>query len=99
MRMGGPSVALPGLPSRLAFSRARTELAARMAPTVLVPHQSALTHGPCYAEPRETATDLGRGECRSKAFYCETGVQGAREKGGVEGQISYFRVPIPRWLQ
>ena len=51
MRMDGPPMALPGLPSRLAFRRARTELA-RMAPAVLVPRQPALIHDPLYAEPR-----------------------------------------------
>ena len=34
-----------------------------------------------------------------EAFYCQPGVQGAHEKGGVEGQIGWFRrnhlVPIP----
>jgi hypothetical protein len=32
-------------------------------------------------------------------FYCQPGLQGAHEKGGVEGQIGWFRrnrlVPIP----
>lgn len=35
-----------------------------------------------------------------EAFYCQPGIQGAHEKGGVEGQIGWFRrnhlVPIPR---
>jgi transposase len=35
-----------------------------------------------------------------EAFYCEPGVQGAHEKGGVEGEIGRFRrnflVPVPR---
>jgi hypothetical protein len=34
------------------------------------------------------------------SFYCIPGVEGAHEKGGVEGQIGWFRrnrlVPIPR---
>ncbi|MQA17187.1 MAG: IS21 family transposase [Pseudonocardiaceae bacterium] len=34
-----------------------------------------------------------------EAFYCQPGIQGAHEKGGVEGQIGWFRrnhlVPIP----
>jgi hypothetical protein len=33
------------------------------------------------------------------AFYCQPGLQGAHEKGGVEGQIGWFRrnhlVPVP----
>ena len=39
---------------------------------------------------RETALD---------AFYCQPGIDGAHEKGGVEGQIGWFRrnhlVPVP----
>lgn len=35
-----------------------------------------------------------------EAFYCRLGVEGAHEKGGVEGQIGWFRrnhlVPVPR---
>lgn len=35
-----------------------------------------------------------------EAFYCQPGVQGAHEKGGVEGQIGWFRrnhfVPVPQ---
>ncbi|GAB3249402.1 hypothetical protein GCM10027425_06230 [Alteromonas gracilis] len=35
-----------------------------------------------------------------EAFYCQPGIQGAHQKGGVEGQIGWFRrnhlVPIPR---
>ena len=34
-----------------------------------------------------------------EAFYCQPGIQGAHEKGGVEGQIGWFRrnhlVPVP----
>jgi transposase len=34
-----------------------------------------------------------------EAFYCQPGIEGAHEKGGVEGQIGYFRrnhlVPVP----
>jgi hypothetical protein len=34
------------------------------------------------------------------AFYCQPGIQGAHEKGGVEGQIGWFRrnhlVPVPQ---
>lgn len=34
------------------------------------------------------------------AFYCQPGIEGAHEKGGVEGQIGWFRrnhlVPVPR---
>ncbi|MEV0169467.1 Mu transposase domain-containing protein [Nonomuraea fuscirosea] len=34
-----------------------------------------------------------------EAFYCEPGLEGAHEKGGVEGQVGYFRrnylVPVP----
>ncbi|WP_210583232.1 transposase [Streptomyces sp. GESEQ-35] len=34
------------------------------------------------------------------AFYCEPGLRGAHEKGGVEGQVGYFRrnylTPVPR---
>lgn len=33
-------------------------------------------------------------------FYCQPGIEGAHEKGGVEGQIGWFRrnhlVPVPR---
>lgn len=34
------------------------------------------------------------------AFYCRPGIEGAHEKGGVEGQIGYFHrnhfVPVPK---
>ncbi|MFB7374172.1 hypothetical protein ACFC0D_30475 [Streptomyces sp. NPDC056222] len=34
-----------------------------------------------------------------ESFYCRPGIEGAHEKGGVEGQIGYFRrnhfVPVP----
>jgi hypothetical protein len=34
-----------------------------------------------------------------EAFYCRPGIEGAHEKGGVEGQIGYYRrnhfVPVP----
>lgn len=42
---------------------------------------------------------LFRSHHRFEAFYCEPGIQGAHEKGGVEGQVGYFRrnylVPVP----
>lgn len=37
---------------------------------------------------------------RLHPFYCEPGLRGAHEKGGVEGQVGYFRrnylTPVPR---
>ena len=46
--------------------------------------------------PRWTAF---RSHYRFEAFYCEPGIEGAHEKGGVEGQVGYFRrnhlVPVP----
>ncbi len=34
-----------------------------------------------------------------ESFYCRPGIEGAHEKGGVEGQIGYFRrnhfTPVP----
>ena len=46
--------------------------------------------------PRWTAF---RSHYRFAAFYCEPGIEGAHEKGGVEGQVGYFRrnylVPVP----
>ena len=40
-----------------------------------------------------------RSHYRFTAFYCEPGIEGAHEKGGVEGQVGYFRrnylVPVP----
>jgi transposase len=42
---------------------------------------------------------LFRSHYRFDAFYCEPGIAGAHEKGGVEGQVGYFRrnylVPVP----
>ena len=42
---------------------------------------------------------LNSRETRFAAFYCEPGIEGAHEKGGVEGQVGYFRrnhlVPVP----
>jgi transposase len=46
--------------------------------------------------PRWTAF---RSHFRFEAFYCLPGVEGAHEKGGVEGEVGYFRrnylVPVP----
>jgi len=46
--------------------------------------------------PRWTAF---RSHYALEAFYCQPGLQGAHEKGGVEGQIGWFRrnhlVPVP----
>jgi hypothetical protein len=43
---------------------------------------------------------LNSRETRFEAFYCQPGPEGAREKGGVEGEIGRFRrrwfVPVPR---
>lgn len=40
-----------------------------------------------------------RSHCGIDSFYCRPGIEGAHEKGGVEGQIGYFRrnhlVPVP----
>ena len=42
---------------------------------------------------------LFRSHYRFEPFYCEPGVEGAHEKGGVEGEVGYFRrnylVPVP----
>ncbi|WP_066374671.1 IS21 family transposase [Herbidospora mongoliensis] len=42
---------------------------------------------------------LFRSHHQFEAFYCQRGIDGAHEKGGVEGQIGYFRrnylVPVP----
>jgi transposase len=46
--------------------------------------------------PRWTAF---RSHYRLEAFYCLPGIEGAHEKGGVEGEVGYFRrnylVPVP----
>ena len=46
--------------------------------------------------PRWTAF---RSHYRFEAFYCLPGIEGAHEKGGVEGEVGYFRrnylVPVP----
>ena len=34
---------------------------------------------------------LNSRETRFAAFYCEPGIEGAHEKGGVDGQVGYFR--------
>ena len=40
-----------------------------------------------------------RSHYRFEAFYCQPGLEGAHEKGGVEGEVGYFRrnylVPVP----
>jgi hypothetical protein len=47
------------------------------------------------------ARSFGRGHrtINLEAFYCQPGITGAHEKGGVEGQIGWFRrnhlVPVP----
>lgn len=42
---------------------------------------------------------LNSRKTRFQAFYCLPGIEGAHEKGGVEGQVGYFRrnylVPVP----
>jgi hypothetical protein len=42
---------------------------------------------------------LNSRKTRFEAFYCEPGLAGAHEKGGVEGEVGYFRrnylVPVP----
>jgi hypothetical protein len=42
---------------------------------------------------------LNSRETRFEAFYCLPGIEGAHEKGGVEGEVGYFRrnylVPVP----
>ncbi|TDE22950.1 IS21 family transposase [Actinomadura sp. 6K520] len=43
---------------------------------------------------------LFRSHYRFEAFYCQPGIEGAHEKGGVEQQVGYFRrnylVPVPQ---
>ncbi|MFJ2034376.1 IS21 family transposase [Streptosporangium sp. NPDC087985] len=43
---------------------------------------------------------LFRSHYRCEAFYCERGIDGAHEKGGVEGEVGYFRrnylSPVPQ---
>jgi transposase len=56
-----------------------------------------LLRGRARAEnPRWTAF---RSHYRFQAFYCLPGLEGAHEKGGVEGEVGYFRrnylVPVP----
>jgi len=56
-----------------------------------------LLRGRARAEnPRWTAF---RSHYRFEAFYCLPGLEGAHEKGGVEGEVGYFRrnylVPVP----
>jgi transposase len=56
-----------------------------------------LLRGRARAEnPRWTAF---RSHFRFEAFYCLPGIEGAHEKGGVEGEVGYFRrnylVPVP----
>jgi transposase len=56
-----------------------------------------LLRGRARAEnPRWTAF---RSHYRFQAFYCLPGIEGAHEKGGVEGEVGYFRrnylVPVP----
>jgi transposase len=56
-----------------------------------------LLRGRARAEnPRWTAF---RSHYRLEAFYCLPGIEGAHEKGGVEGEVGYFRrnylVPVP----
>ncbi|WP_338672629.1 hypothetical protein V1460_06300 [Streptomyces sp. SCSIO 30461] len=40
-----------------------------------------------------------RSRARLDAFYCQPGIDGAHEKGGVEGEVGRFRrnhlVPVP----
>ena len=42
---------------------------------------------------------LNSRKTRFQAFYCLPGIEGAHEKGGVEGEVGYFRrnylVPVP----
>ena len=67
----------------------------------LTPATRVLRKGRARIEnPRWTAF---RSHYRFAAFYCEPGIEGAHEKGGVEGQAGYFRrnylVPSRRWTR
>lgn len=50
---------------------------------------------PCIA----ASESLNSRKTRLEAFYCLPGIEGAHEKGGVEGEVGYFRrnylVPVP----
>ncbi|MBZ9644339.1 hypothetical protein [Streptomyces sp. PSKA30] len=51
----------------------------------------------CAGTAAGRPTRCGRGSV--EPFYCRPGIEGAHEKGGVEGQIGYFRrnhfIPVP----
>ena len=75
---------MPRLPFRPANPRV-------LSPPRRVPRREFARSGPSEL--------LNSRETRFAAFYCEPGIEGAHEKGGVEGQVGYFRrnhlVPVP----
>ena len=60
---------------------------------------SAVVHGPGRAREENDRWVLFRSHYGFDAFYCQPGIDGAHEKGGVEGEVGWFRrnhlVPMP----
>ena len=60
---------------------------------------TAVVHGPGRARNENDRWVLFRSHYGFDAFYCQSGIEGAHEKGGVEGAVGWFRrnhlVPMP----
>ncbi|WP_050766554.1 IS21 family transposase [Janibacter sp. HTCC2649] len=60
---------------------------------------TAVVHGPGRARDENDRWVLFRSHYGFDAFYCQSGIEGAHEKGGVEGAVGWFRrnhlVPMP----
>lgn len=60
---------------------------------------TAVIHGPGRARNENDRWVLFRSHYGFDAFYCQSGIEGAHEKGGVEGAVGWFRrnhlVPMP----
>jgi transposase len=58
-----------------------------------------IVFGQSRARVENPRWSLFRSHYQFEAFYCQPGIDGAHEKGGVEGQVGYFRrnylVPVP----
>lgn len=61
---------------------------------------SAVIHGPGRERRENDRWVLFRSAFGFDAFYCQPGIEGAHEKGGVEGAVGYFRrnrlTPMPQ---
>ncbi|MFD0476488.1 hypothetical protein ACFQ0B_55875 [Nonomuraea thailandensis] len=95
---------LPGQEAEVDFGEVMVELAGVACPSARSAMTTCAPRWPrCWAFLARVETDRWvafRSHYRLEAFHCRPGKQGANEKGGVEGEVGYFRrnhlVPVPR---